>query len=141
MNSLVLEGDLESVSRVVDWIMALPKFPKTILLYGEIGAGKTTLISQLLKKLGNTEKVTSPTFTLVNEYQCTDRIIYHMDWYRVNSVEELYEIGISEYLYDKPGTAIVEWPEIGVELLPDEGVLTIKIDHLDRKRSYDLNFK
>lgn len=138
MLSKTFTGDINTAVEVAQWIKALNPFPAVILLEGEIGAGKTTLMSLMLKELGNFDKVTSPTFTLVNEYRTNAGMIYHMDWYRIDSVEELMEIGVSEYFYDKPGTVIVEWPEIGREIIPDDNLLHIKITHSENKRIYEL---
>ena len=86
-----------------------------VLLEGDLGAGKTTLVKFLVKSLGSKDDVTSPTFTIVNEYKAKDVDIYHMDFYRIKSVDELYNIGIEEYLYGS-GICLIEWPERAEEL-------------------------
>jgi tRNA threonylcarbamoyladenosine biosynthesis protein TsaE len=88
---------------------------------GDMGAGKTTLISTLCKELGVQDAVSSPTFALINEYhfeqEGKDLCIYHMDWYRMRSTEEAIQAGMEDCLY-KPGTyAFVEWPQQAPELL------------------------
>lgn len=133
-------GGIDTVVEVAQWISKLQPFPEVILLEGEIGAGKTTLMSMLLQQLGNYDKVTSPTFTLVNEYQTPAGVIYHMDWYRINDLEELLEIGAPEYFYDRQGTVIVEWPEIGSAIIPKENLLLIEIEHLKNQRTYKLTY-
>lgn len=133
-------GGIDTAAEAAQWISELQPFPKVIWLEGEIGAGKTTLMSLLLQQLGNYDNVTSPTFTLVNEYPTKAGMIYHMDWYRINNLEELLEIGAPEYFYDRPGTVIVEWPEIGSAIIPQENLLLIRIQHLKEQRSYDLTY-
>ena len=84
---------------------------KTILFEGEMGAGKTTLIKELVKKLGSQDIVSSPTFSLVNEYEADNDTIYHFDLYRVNDEEELYNFGIETYIYNDK-YVLVEWPDL-----------------------------
>lgn len=84
--------------------------PGIFLVYGEMGAGKTTFISALCRKLGF-EFQGSPTFSLVNEYRSGKNIIFHFDLYRINKSEELAEFGFEEYL-DDSSWVFIEWPEI-----------------------------
>lgn len=79
--------------------------------YGEMGAGKTTFIQAFCRMLGVTEPVLSPTFSIVNEYACADGgAVYHFDFYRINRLEEAYDIGYETYFFSgKP--CLVEWPE------------------------------
>lgn len=90
----------------------IPKLKHNILLLkGNLGAGKTTFSQALVSKLGSTDVVTSPTYTLVNEYHSPKGIIYHFDLYRMKSSEEALDIGIDEYL-ESSFLNIIEWPEI-----------------------------
>ncbi len=89
---------------------------------GDMGAGKTTLISALLQSRGYQGTVSSPTFSIVQEYLLPDdSLVYHMDWYRVRDVDELWEIGIEEYL-DSPYLKLIEWPQIYSEALEDKAL-------------------
>ena len=102
-----------------------------LLIYGEMGTGKTTLIKELIKQLGVMENVNSPTFSLVNEYitENGDRI-YHFDFYRIEDENEAYDMGIEEYFSNK-SRCFIEWPEKVENLLPLEAVairLTINMD-------------
>ena len=81
-----------------------------ILLTGELGAGKSELARGIAKGLGVAETVTSPSFTILNVYESGRTPLYHFDWYRLESEEELYELGMDEYL-GGDGIALVEWPE------------------------------
>lgn len=92
---------------------------KTVLFYGEMGVGKTTLIKELAKKLGVTDTITSPTFSIVNEYELEEDKLYHFDFYRVKNEEEVLDIGIEDYLYSGHWN-FIEWPERVENLLPKE---------------------
>lgn len=97
---------------------------KIFAFYGEMGVGKTTFIKQLCLSLGVNQEVTSPTFSLVNEYETQKgNLIYHFDFYRLEKSEEALDFGIYEYL-DSGNICLLEWPEIIEDLLPEE---TIKI--------------
>ena len=99
--------------------------PGLILVDGQMGAGKTTLISELCKQLGIDDEPSSPTYSIVNEYYSElYGSIYHIDCYRFESDEEAYDIGIEEYL-DGSGYCFVEWSEKIKKLLPDDYVRII----------------
>jgi len=92
-----------------------------IALVGHLGAGKTHFTKGLVSGLGgNPEGVTSPTFSLVNEYRGSQFSIYHFDFYRMETTEEVLRIGWEEYLDDKGAVVIVEWADKFEELLPEE---------------------
>ena len=96
-------------------------------LNGDLGAGKTYLTKGIAKGLGIEDYITSPTFTILNEYE--GRIpLYHFDVYRINDVEEMYEIGFEEYLYGN-GVCVIEWGNIVEEILP-KNAINIKIKNL-----------
>ena len=100
---------------------------KTILFHGSMGAGKTTFIKAIARKLGVTDVTSSPTFSLVNEYETRDgQILYHFDLYRINSEEEGYDMGLDEYFYSG-NVCLIEWPEKTPNLIPlDHTSITIK---------------
>ncbi|WP_405327539.1 tRNA (adenosine(37)-N6)-threonylcarbamoyltransferase complex ATPase subunit type 1 TsaE [Leeuwenhoekiella sp. LLG6367-2.1] len=105
-----LTYDLTQVDDVADSILKYVEH-KIILFHGDLGAGKTTLIKSLVSKLGSEDTVSSPTFSIVNEYATTDNnVILHFDLYRLNSEEEAYDIGIEEYL-ERDCWKFIEWPE------------------------------
>jgi tRNA threonylcarbamoyladenosine biosynthesis protein TsaE len=86
---------------------------------GEMGAGKTTFIKEVAKVLGVTELVSSPTFSLVNEYKGVgNQTIYHFDLYRLNNLDEARDIGLTDYYYSGK-FCLVEWPQMAATLLPD----------------------
>lgn len=88
------------------------------LFYGEMGAGKTTLIKAICKELGITDEVTSPTFSIVNEYEGTDGPVYHFDFYRLKQHSEALDMGYEEYFYSG-NYCFIEWPEKIADLVPD----------------------
>lgn len=108
-----------------------------IALNGDLGAGKTTFIKSLVKYLGSNEIVTSPTFTILNIY--SGKIdLYHFDFYRLETADDLENIGGSEMLPSKKGVTIIEWAEKIPEVLPDKR-LTINIGYLE-ENSRQLDF-
>lgn len=92
---------------------------KTLLLYGDMGVGKTTLVKAIAEALGSKDDVSSPTFSIVNEYSAKDFLIYHFDLYRINNIEEAYNFGIEDYLYSN-NWSIIEWPDVAKDILPEE---------------------
>jgi tRNA threonylcarbamoyl adenosine modification protein YjeE len=89
-----------------------------VALWGDLGAGKTSLAREILRALGVTEDVPSPTFTLVQTYETPRLTVAHYDLYRLKRARELDELGFREALED--GAALVEWPERAPDYLPDE---------------------
>lgn len=119
----------------------LENFPdrRVFAFTGEVGAGKTTFIQNTCKHLGVTQVVSSPTFALVNEYVYLEassglpQSVYHLDLYRLRSIEEALDIGVEDYLYSG-NYCFVEWPEIIAPLLPED-TLRIHLEILsDSKR-------
>ena len=110
-----------------------------VLLDGEMGAGKTTLIREIAAQLGATDTVTSPTFAIVNQYKGKGgRRIHHFDFYRINDVREAYDFGYEEYFYSGD-LCLVEWPEKIEQLLPDN-VMTVRITvDSDTARTFEID--
>ncbi len=98
---------------------------KIILFEGEMGSGKTTLISAMVKILGGDSKASSPTFSIVNEYKVKSDIVYHFDFYRIKNHIEALDIGIEDYFYSGNWN-FIEWPDKIKHLLPDK-ITTIKL--------------
>ncbi|WP_395044494.1 tRNA (adenosine(37)-N6)-threonylcarbamoyltransferase complex ATPase subunit type 1 TsaE [Flavobacterium sp.] len=124
---------LEEINAVAQKILS--ENPKKVLLFkGNMGVGKTTLIKSLAKNLGVNDATSSPTFSLVNQYQITDnQYIYHFDVYRLKNETEALDMGIEEYLYSG-NWCFIEWPENIPSLIPEEHS-TINIEILqDGKR-------
>jgi len=122
MNIIFSIDQLEEVAQQI--ITSNPK--KVILFHGEMGVGKTTLIKQLCKTLGVVGATSSPTFSLVNEYEAdANQLIYHFDFYRLNKEEEALDMGIDDYLYSG-NWCFIEWAEKIPNLIPEtHSVITI----------------
>lgn len=107
--------NLKQIDKAVNFVLEQAKF-KTLIFKAEMGTGKTTLIKQLVKALGCEDEVSSPTFSIVNEYESLTSTIYHFDLYRIEEETELYDFGIETYL-DSDAYIFVEWPELLEPLL------------------------
>lgn len=92
---------------------------KILLFNAEMGMGKTTLITEICKQLGVEDAISSPTYSLVNEYEGDHGLIYHFDFYRIQDEEEAYQIGFEEYL-ERDAWIFIEWPDKVKNLLPLE---------------------
>ena len=90
---------------------------KIFLFYGDMGAGKTTFIKALCQQLGVTDGVTSPTFSIVNQYEGANAQVYHFDFYRLKNQDEALDMGCEEYFYSD-SYCLIEWPEKIPDLLP-----------------------
>ena len=102
-----------------------------ILLYGDLGAGKTTFVKGILKGFQFANEVTSPTFSLINEYNADKKVI-HIDCYREKEIERWISIGIEDY-FNQSNIIIIEWPEILEAIIPDNAI-KIKISHIDTNK-------
>ncbi len=92
---------------------------KIILLYGTMGVGKTTLVKSMVKALGSHDEVSSPTFSILNEYMLKNGKLFHFDLYRIEDIEEALNFGIEDYLYSEEWV-LIEWPELIKSILPNE---------------------
>jgi len=98
---------------------------KILLFHADMGVGKTTLIKEICVQLGVDDVISSPTYSLVNEYKGTKDTIYHFDFYRIQDEEEAYDIGFEEYL-QTDAWIFIEWPDKILNLLPENSA-TVKI--------------
>ncbi len=129
-------------SRNEDATLALGKllagflsFGQTVVLYGDLGAGKTVISRGVARGLGVTEAVTSPTFTVVQEYRLADRkMFYHLDMYRIDNENAALAFGIEDFLFAPDAITLVEWPERIPGLLPAPPAVKITMMHSE----YDL---
>lgn len=112
------------------------KAGEVIALVGDLGAGKTTLTQGLMQGLGYEEEVTSPTFSLVQEYRGGRLEVFHFDFYRVEDEHELLDLGWDDYL-DRNGLIIVEWPNLHPALLP-MNTRWLKLSHQEGGRLIDI---
>jgi tRNA threonylcarbamoyladenosine biosynthesis protein TsaE len=112
---------LEDLPTIASEIIASVK-SKQLLFYGEMGAGKTTLIKEICNQLDVLDTISSPTFSLVNEYETSKtKKVFHFDFYRIEDEEEALDMGIEEY-FDNKYWCLIEWPENIKNLLPLDAV-------------------
>ncbi|MBE7639017.1 tRNA (adenosine(37)-N6)-threonylcarbamoyltransferase complex ATPase subunit type 1 TsaE [Salegentibacter sp. BLCTC] len=122
--------NLAQIDEAVQFILNHTK-SKVLLFYGEMGAGKTTLIKSLTAALKSIDKVSSPTFSLVNEYHTPQENIYHFDFYRIKDENEALDIGIEEYLSSN-NWIFIEWPQNISSFLENE-FQKVEISVIDEK--------
>jgi tRNA threonylcarbamoyladenosine biosynthesis protein TsaE len=133
-----LEFSVHSIAelpKAVEWVLVHANGRKKIMLYGQMGAGKTTFTKAFCTHFGVRDKASSPTFSLANDYiyyeNDIEKHIYHLDLYRLKTTQEAMDIGIENYLYDL-NYCLIEWPQI-IEPLLDDGVLKISIEISSKK--------
>jgi len=119
-------NDLADLPQLAGQLIKLAGEKKIFLFEAPMGAGKTTIIKAICKELGVTEHVTSPTFSIVNEYMSKDGPLYHFDFYRLKTEQEAYDLGYEEYFYSG-SYCFVEWPQKIISLLPNDA-FTIHIE-------------
>lgn len=119
--------NIQELPKAAKQILEFAKDKKVWLFYGDMGAGKTTLIKHICAALGVQEVTSSPTFSIVNEYDSPDGPVYHFDFYRIKSEDEALDLGYEEYFYSD-AHCFVEWPNLIPSLLPEDA-LSIRISH------------
>lgn len=119
-----MQTTINSISKlphVAQELLAFAVGQKFFIFEGEMAAGKTTFIKSLCEALGVEDVVSSPTFSIVNEYDSAKGAVYHFDFYRLKNLQEAYDIGYEEYFYSG-NYCLIEWPSKVAELLPEEYV-------------------
>jgi tRNA threonylcarbamoyladenosine biosynthesis protein TsaE len=107
--------------------------------YGKMGAGKTTFIKAICKVLGVKDIVNSPTFTIINEYRSSRGFpIYHFDFYRINRLQEAFDIGTEDYFAGN-GLCLIEWPEKIAEILPEDHIKVTITTNEDLSRTVEIS--
>ena len=129
MKKKILIRSVENIDEAAGEFLMKKPANMVVALYGEMGAGKTTFTKALCKVLGVVDGVNSPTFNLINEYR-TDKgeVVYHFDFYRINKLEEAFDIGFEEFI-ESGNLCIIEWPEKIEQILPSD-TLRVKISVL-----------
>lgn len=121
--------NLNEIDKISKIILDNIKHINIVLLKGDLGSGKTTLVKSILKKLGVNDEIKSPTFSIVNEYDHPSGPIYHFDLYRIEKIDELDVIGFEEYI-DNCNICFIEWPEVGMEKIFGN-YMQINLGHID----------
>ena len=128
MKEIFVES-LDGLKEVAEEVISSLDGRNIVAFCGTMGAGKTTLISAIMEHLGSTDTVTSPTFALVNQYAtATGDTVHHFDFYRINRIEEVFDMGYEEYFYSGE-LCLIEWPELIEDLLPEDAMV-VRIDVL-----------
>lgn len=120
-------NDLNELPKAAQELLAFAGNERIFLFYGEMGAGKTTLIKALCSELGTDDLVSSPTFSIVNEYASPAGPVYHFDFYRLKNETEALDLGYEDYIYSGC-YCFIEWPERISGLLP-ENACSVKIEN------------
>jgi len=128
----IILNQLSQLPEIATQLLKLAGEKKVFLFEAPMGAGKTTIIKALCKELGVIESITSPTFSIVNEYIGESGPIYHFDFYRLKNEQEAYDLGYEEYFYSG-NYCFVEWPQKINSLLPEDAFL-IQIELIDQAR-------
>lgn len=127
-----LKYNLEELKQASDYVLKNIN-SKILLVCGEVGSGKTTLIKEICKQLKVEDTVTSPTYTLINEYNANDGLVIHMDLYRIENSEDINDLGLFEYFDNK--FIIIEWPEkIMNDLDCNHSVLKIDLTNVNERK-------
>lgn len=136
---VTVEGSgLDNLHETAKMLLEFSDECRVWLLHGEMGTGKTTLIKAICDQLGVEDNVTSPTFSIINEYQSSTEPVFHFDFYRVKSLEEALQAGVEDYFYSGH-YCFIEWPEIISPILPDQ-YFNLSIDAgLGENRKYKLS--
>ena len=137
MGFTLISENLEELPKIAKEILEYSSPHKKFLFYAEMGVGKTTLIKELSLQLGVTDVVSSPTFSIVNEYATSSNCrIYHFDFYRLKDEKEAFDMGYEEYFFGD-NYCFIEWPERIPNLIGDD-MVTIKMRLDGKKRVIDI---
>ena len=133
----ILIRDKKQLPAAAKKILKYTSGKKLLAFYGSMGAGKTTIIKAVCRVLGAEDIVSSPTFTLVNEYKTAEGdSLYHIDFYRIKMKEEVFDFGIEEY-FASGSYCLMEWPELIGDILPSETVkIRIEVDDKEQRSLY-----
>jgi len=129
----IIIKDKGHLHQAADKFISLTRGKKIFAFYGSMGAGKTTIIKSICEALGALDNITSPTFTLINEYKTSQgESLYHIDFYRIRKTEEVFDFGIEEYL-SSGSYCFMEWPELVGDILPP-GTVSVRITVMDNEQ-------
>jgi len=127
---LELSFTKESIDEAASQLLLSFQPLKIFLFNGNLGAGKTTLITAICRRLGSLNLISSPTFSIINEYKFNSASIFHFDLYRLKNLEEAMDIGLEEYIYSG-NYCFIEWPEKVTKILPKEFVVHCELSYID----------
>jgi tRNA threonylcarbamoyladenosine biosynthesis protein TsaE len=131
---------LHDLDQIVSQILCSCNQSKIFTFTGNLGAGKTTLIKKICENLGYFKDITSPTFSIINEYKESNLTIYHMDLYRLKDQNELFEIGFEDYLFSGFYN-FIEWPQVANNMMDvPHYAVSITYDPISEIRDIDIDF-
>ena len=137
MSKTLFAKNVEQLNSIAQQILDYTSSHKKFAFYGKMGVGKTTLIKALSLQLGVSDIVSSPTFSIVNEYQADENTkIYHFDFYRIEDEKEAYDMGYEEYFFSN-AYCFIEWPE-KIPNLIEEDMVQIKMSVEGNKRRIEV---
>lgn len=137
MEKIVMKNEQDTINFGLELAKRL-KPGSVIALIGDLGTGKTALTKAIAEGMGIKQMITSPTFTIVQEYHDGRLPLYHFDVYRICGVEEMYEIGYEEYFYGQ-GVCIVEWADLIIDIIPEDAIkIYIEYGKLSDERIYSI---
>ena len=132
-------NSIETIREAAKQFIAAMEDNTVFAFYGKMGAGKTTFIKAVCEELGVTDVINSPTFAIVNEYRSdeTRELIYHFDFYRIQKIDEVYDMGYEDYFYSG-ALCFIEWPELIEDVLPGDAVKVCIEEQADGTRSIQM---
>lgn len=133
MKEYISNSPAETKSVAADIVKEL-NAGSVICMYGDLGAGKTAFVQGMAQALGIDDHITSPTFTIVNEYY-GKMPLYHFDVYRIGCSDEMFEIGFDEYI-NGDGISVIEWAELIEDILPDEYIKVTILKDIEKGEDY-----
>ena len=130
----LIVNHLAQLPQAAQQVLEFAETEKNFLFYGDMGAGKTTLIKEICKQLGTNDTTSSPTFSIINEYKLADQAIFHFDFYRLKNQNEAFDLGYEDYFYANQ-YCLIEWPEKIPDLLPPN-YLKIEIKSINENERF-----
>ena len=139
-STLTMKYKITDLPTVAKQLLATHPKNTIYTLEGNLGAGKTTLVAEMARQLGVTEPTSSPTFSIVNEYAAEGGPVYHLDCYRLKTIEEALDAGIEETVNADAVAIFIEWPAVIQPLLPP-GVVRLRLEHAPDGQSRTLSIE
>lgn len=129
---------LDQLNLAAKEMLAVFESKKIFLFNAQMGVGKTTFIKELCRALGSKDNLSSPTYSIINEYSSPSGKIYHFDLYRIKNIEELYDLGIEDYLYSN-SFCFIEWPDLVTSLLNRDEYVSVNMSEINGERLISAN--
>ena len=141
MKQQLIAHQIADLKLLASQLLPIVKERKKVAFVGQIGAGKTTFIKLLCQELGVEGNTSSPTFSIINEYQAADDIVHHIDLYRLKSEEEAFSIGLIELFEEENSYCFIEWPDIVENYFPESAVWIRITTTENQARVFDIYYE